>query len=128
MYLFVLCLQCNTYIINRTNYRALSIDPVHVKCICHIAFSHSHINAVQAVQSISITSVLIFNTHLHLALPDGLFLLCFPTRTSHAPVLTFIRFTLLAHPMLLKLTTSLKRTNHETPHYTVPSSSLLPRP
>ena len=79
---------------------------------------HSHLSISMKSQisnRFPYTSVLIFNTHLHLALPSGLFLLHFSTKTLHTPVLTYIRVRNTAHTMCLDLTTrSRRRTNHET--------------
>jgi len=87
--------------------------------------THTHIDAVHALQYISIISLLIFNSHLHLTFPNGLFLLHFPTKTLHTSVLTYIRVTYPAHLVLLDLTTRRqRRSNHEAPHCAI-SSTLI---
>jgi len=97
-----------------------------VKFISHIALSHIHSNAVNALQQISITSVLILKSHLHLALPSCLFPLRFPTKKLHKPVLTSIPVTFPAHLRLLDLTIRSRGSNHEAPHRAV-SSTLIER-
>ena len=123
-----LCLQCNMCIIITYHWQNAP-QKSHVKCISHIALSHIHSNAFHALQQISITSVLILNSHLHPTLPSCLFLLRFPTKTLHTPVLNYMRVTCPAHLRLLDLTTrNLRRTNHEAPHCTISSSPLQLRP
>ena len=95
----------------------------------HTAFSVIHINALHALQQACKTSALIFNSHLHVALPSGFFLLRLPTRTLHTPVFTSIPVTYPVHLRLFDLTTrNLRRTNHENPHPAVSASPLQPRP
>jgi len=96
--------------------------------ISRIGFSYICSNAVNALQQISITSVLILNSHLRLAFPSGIYLLRLPTKTLHKPVFTSIPVTYPAHITLLHLTTRKWRTNYEAPHCAISSSPLLPRP
>jgi hypothetical protein len=70
---------------------------IPVKFISHIALSIIHINAAHVLQNDCVPSILIFISHLHLAFQCSLFLLRFPTKTSHTPDLTSTPVTFPAH-------------------------------
>ena len=78
-----LCLQCNMCIIITYHWQNILQKSSHVKWISLNSLSHIHINALHSLQQISITTLLILKSHLHLGLPSGLFLLRFPTRITY---------------------------------------------
>ena len=64
-------------------------------------------NSIQSPQlpPTSWRSILILSSHLHLGVPNGLFLSGFPTRTLYTPLPCPIRATCPAHLILLDFTT-----------------------